>query len=180
MNLHKASIAAFSLVLFMALSSDAFSQGKGKGNGSGNGKGNSGQSKGKSRDTPSDRDDDRGKPNKKDGLTGSDNRFRGLSKKLGRSPESVRDWYEAERLRNPNLKYGQFVAANMIAKNHPGVSAGDILDGLRRGDSIGQTLKRQGWKEDRIRGERTRLRDLKSRAEEALGDYVDRELDWRF
>lgn len=171
---------AFVFVLVFAFADDAVGQGKGKGNSGGKAAGRSHGTSGKNSDDPQWDRNDRGKGRKNNGLVGSENRFKGLSKKLGRSPESLRDWYEAERVRNPDLNYGQFVAANMIAKNHPGVSADTILDGLRRGDSIGQTLKRHGWKDDSIRRERTRLRDLKDRSEESLQDYLDRDRDWRF
>lgn len=170
--------AACSLALVLAFSADAFSQGKGRGNGGGNGKGNSGQPKGNSKhdDDSWDRDGDKGngKSKKADGLSGSDNRFKGLSKKLGRSPESLKAWYEAERAVNPNLNYGQFVAANMVARNH-NIAPETILRGLRRGQSIGQTLKRSGWDDDRIKEERRRLKKM---GDDGWGDYVDRAIDW--
>jgi hypothetical protein len=176
MNLKRSLIFALSLAFVFVLSADVFAQGKGRGNGGGNGKG-SGQSQGKSKhDDIWDRDDDRGKGRSKkdDRLTGSDNRFKGLSKKLGRSPESLRDQYYAERAVNPRLNYGQFVAAHMVARNH-NMSPETILRGLRRGDSIGQTLKRDGWDDDRISRERNRLRRMRG---DGWGDYVDRAADW--
>ena len=174
MNIKIISLLALSLVVVFVLSADAVAQGKGKGNGKGNG-----QSQGKSKGDDSwDRDDkSKGKSHKNDGLTGSDNRFKGLSKKLGRSPESLRDWYNAERAANPNLSYGQFVAANMVARNH-NMRAETIFRGLRRGQSIGQILKGNGWDEDRIKNERKRLK--KFRDDDELEWYIDREIDWRF
>src|SRR3954454_19114359 len=44
-------------------------------------------------------------------------RYKGLSKKTGQSPQSLWAWYESEHARNPRLTHGQFVAANMIARN---------------------------------------------------------------
>lgn len=168
------------LMLITALSADAFAQGKGKGNGGGNGKGaGQGQAKSKNSDDYWDRDDDgngKGKSKKNDGLSGSDNRFKGLSKKLGRSPESLRDWYNSERAVNPNLNYGQFVAANMVARNH-NMSPETFLRGFRRGRSIGQTLRDNGWNDDRINDERKRLKKMRG---DGWKDYVDRATDWRF
>ena len=176
MKLKSSLIFALLIAFVIGISADVFAQGKGRGNGGGNGKGNA-KSQGKSNnDDPWDRDDGkgRGKSKNDDRLSGSDNRFKGLAKKLGRSPESLRDRYYAERAINPRLNYGQFVAAHMVAKNHD-MSPEDILRGLRRGDSIGQTLKREGWSDDRIRRERDRMRRMRG---DGWGDYVDRAADW--
>ena len=175
MNQKRSIVFALSLVFAFVLSLDAFAQGKGKGNGGGKGKGKQSQGKSKHDDDFWDRDDKgKGRSKKDDGLIGSDNRFKGLSKKLGRSPESLRDQYYAERAINPRLNYGQFVAAHMVARNH-NMSPEAILRGLRRGDSIGQTLKRSGWDDDRVRRERDRLRSMRG---DGWGDYVDRAADW--
>jgi len=73
------------------------------------------------------------------------NRYRGLSKKLGTTPEDMRARYQAALLANPNLNYGNFVAANVIADNlggrFPNVTSANILAGLANGDSIGETLR---------------------------------------
>ncbi len=73
------------------------------------------------------------------------NRYRGLSRKLGTTPEAMRAAYEAALLANPDLKYGQFVAANVIADNlggrFPSITSSAILTGLADGDSIGETLR---------------------------------------
>jgi hypothetical protein len=73
------------------------------------------------------------------------NRYRGLSKKLGTTPEDMRARYQAALLANPNLNYGNFVAANVIADNlggrFPNVTSSNILAGLANGDSIGETLR---------------------------------------
>jgi hypothetical protein len=171
--------------VFLALASDGFGQGKGKGN-SGANKGSSSSSQGKSGNSGksdpelwSGSDDKSGKG--KNGAAssgGSDNRYKGLSKKLGMSQDEVRNWYESERKRNPDLNYGRFVAANMIAKNRDGISANRILDGLRNGDSIGQTLQREGWSERRIEDERKRIKKMMK--DEGYDDYKDRDDDWIF
>jgi hypothetical protein len=76
------------------------------------------------------------------------NRYRGLSRKLGTTPEQMRAAYEAALLQNPNLNYGQFVAANVVADNQqrrfPGITSAAILSGLASGDSLGQTLRNLG------------------------------------
>jgi len=45
------------------------------------------------------------------------NRFRGLSKKLGTTPSEMRARYQSALLANPDLTFGNFVAANVIADN---------------------------------------------------------------
>lgn len=174
MNVKSIAPLTLSLTVAFVLSADVLGQGKGKGNGKGNG-----QSQGRSKSDDSwDRDGKgKGKAKRDDGLVGSDNRFKGLSKKLGRSPESLRDWYYSERAVNPNLSYGQFVAANMVARNH-NMRADTILRGLRRGRSIGQILKGNGWGDDRIKNERKRLK--KMRGDDGLDGYIDSDIDWRF
>ena len=76
------------------------------------------------------------------------NRYRGLSKKLGVTPEEMRARYQAALLTNPDLNYGNFVAAHVIADNHssrfPAITSTAILNGLANGDSIGQTLQNLG------------------------------------
>ncbi len=73
------------------------------------------------------------------------NRYRGISKKLGTTPEALRARYVAAATANPDLKFGQFVSANVVADNlrgrYPGVTTSAILTGLQNGDSLGQTLK---------------------------------------
>lgn len=73
------------------------------------------------------------------------NRYRGLSRKLGTTPEDMRARYAAALLANPDLNYGNFVAAHVIADNlggrFPGVTSANILAGLADGNSIGKTLR---------------------------------------
>jgi hypothetical protein len=73
------------------------------------------------------------------------NRYRGLSRKLGTTPEEMRARYQAALLANPDLNYGNFVAANVIADNlngrFPNVTSNSILAGLANGNSIGETLR---------------------------------------
>lgn len=76
------------------------------------------------------------------------NRYRGIARKLNTTPENLRSQYEAALANNPDLKFGQFVAANMIADNlssrNSNITASAILSGLQSGKSIGQTLQDLG------------------------------------
>lgn len=76
------------------------------------------------------------------------NRYRGLSKKLGTTPEQMRAAYQAALMQNPDLKYGQFVAANVVADNlsgrFSGITSQAILTGMANGDSLGRTLQNLG------------------------------------
>ncbi len=74
--------------------------------------------------------------------------FRGIAKKLGTTPDALETDYLAARQANPKLTHGQFVAANMVAHNlsakNPNITTQAILDGLKSGKSIGQTLQSLG------------------------------------
>jgi len=76
------------------------------------------------------------------------NRYRGLSNKLGITPEQMRARYEAALLANPDLKYGQFVSAHVVADNlggrFPNITADAILLGYLDGHSLGKTLRTLG------------------------------------
>ncbi|HEX8734338.1 MAG TPA: hypothetical protein VF721_03380 [Pyrinomonadaceae bacterium] len=177
-----AVLAAFALVF--VLTADGFAQGRGRGNGGGGGRGNMGGSpvnRGNSgnRDRSiDDRSDKRRNDSRIDKNSGrQNNRYNGLARQTGMSSASLQKWFEAERLANPNLTFGQFVAANMIARHHDGVSAQRILDGLQSGDSIGQTLHNAGLNERQVREERKRL---KKQIGNGDFDYDDRDRDWRF
>jgi hypothetical protein len=80
------------------------------------------------------------------------NRYRGISRKLGTTPETLRSQYESALRTNPDLKFGQFVAANMIADNLRGrnsnITTSAILRGLDDGKSIGETLRDLGVNKD--------------------------------
>jgi hypothetical protein len=70
--------------------------------------------------------------------------FRGIAEKLHTTPQALAAAYDAAKTANPNLTHGQFVAANMVAQNlgekNPAVTTQALLDGLKSGKSIGQTL----------------------------------------
>lgn len=91
------------------------------------------------------------------------NRYRGVSKKIGTTPEKMRAYYESALLTNPNLKYGNFIAANVIADNmqdrHPAITSDAILAGLANGDSLGQTLQNLGLSKDQANAAKRNAED---------------------
>jgi len=72
----------------------------------------------------------------------------GMANGMNMSANQLRDGYKAALATNPNLKFGQYVAANRIAKNlgdrNPNITTAAILQGLAGGKSIGQTLQGLG------------------------------------
>ena len=72
----------------------------------------------------------------------------GVAEHLGTPPGRLREEYEAALALDPDLKFGQFVAANVLARNlgtrNPAITTEAILTGLREGDSIGRTLQNLG------------------------------------
>jgi hypothetical protein len=98
------------------------------------------------------------------------NRYRGLSKKLGTTPEQMRAAYQAALLANPDLTYGQFVAANVVADNlhsrFPSITSSAILAGLANGDSFGRTLQNLGLSHDQAKtAQRTADDEIKAAKE---------------
>ena len=75
-------------------------------------------------------------------------RFVGLAAKLNTTPDALETAYKAAKQDNPKLTRGQFVAANMLAHNlgekNPSITTQAILDGVRGGKSIRQTLRGLG------------------------------------
>jgi hypothetical protein len=74
-----------------------------------------------------------------------------LSNALHTNANDLRSGYQAALLTNPNLKFGNYVAATRLAQNlgsrHPGITRNAILDGLASGRSIGRTLQDLGLSE---------------------------------
>jgi hypothetical protein len=72
----------------------------------------------------------------------------GIARTLHTSANSLRSQYQAALATNPNLKFGQFVAATRLAQNlgrrFPNITRSAILAGLASGKSIGQTLQSLG------------------------------------
>ena len=79
-------------------------------------------------------------------------RYTGISKKLGTTPEALRASYDAALATNPDLKWGHFVSANVVANNlggrFPNITSAAILKGLADGDSLGKTLQTLGMGEE--------------------------------
>ena len=99
-------------------------------------------------------------------------RFRGVAKKLGTTPDALETEYLAARQANPKLTHGQFVAANMVAHNlsakNPNITTQAILDGLKSGKSIGQTLQSLGLSEKEAKeAEASAKREAKQAEREA-------------
>jgi len=68
----------------------------------------------------------------------------GVPHALHMSANSLRSGYQAALATNPDLKFGQYVAATRLAQNlgtrFPNITRNAILAGLASGRSIGQTL----------------------------------------
>jgi len=71
------------------------------------------------------------------------------------SANSLRAGYQAALATNPNLKFGQYVAATRLAANlgrkNPAITREAILAGLAGGHSIGQTLQNLGLSKDQVK-----------------------------
>lgn len=67
---------------------------------------------------------------------------------LNTNANDLREQYQSALANNPDLRFGQFVAANMLERNlgsrFPGVTASALIDGLANGNSFGQTLRGLG------------------------------------
>lgn len=68
----------------------------------------------------------------------------GIATSLHVTANDLRGQYQVALTHNPNLTFGQFVAATRLAhnlgRNHPTITRDAILAGLASGRSIGQTL----------------------------------------
>jgi hypothetical protein len=90
----------------------------------------------------------------------------GVAHALHATPRELRGEYEAALAQTPNLKFGQFVAANMLERNlgrrNPDITTEAILAGLARGRSIGQTLQDLGLSSHEVKeAERSANRTIK-------------------
>src|SRR4029077_18312833 len=97
----------------------------------------------------------------------SHSNFKGIAAKLGTTPEALETAYETAQTANPKLTRGQFVAANVLAKNlgdkNPAITTQAILDGLQSGKSIGQTLQGLGVKDtDADKAEKAAEREIRA------------------
>ncbi|MGI8732355.1 MAG: hypothetical protein ACR2LM_03510 [Pyrinomonadaceae bacterium] len=75
----------------------------------------------------------------------------GIARTLHTSANDLRNGYQSALLTNPNLKFGNYVAATRLSQNlrarHPGITRNAILSGLASGRSLGQTLQDLGLNE---------------------------------
>lgn len=90
--------------------------------------------------------------------------FNGIATKLGTTGTSLQQAYDAAKTANPKLTRGQFIAANVLAHNlgekNPAITTQAILDGLKSGKSIGQTLQSLGVSEkDATQAEHAAVRE---------------------
>jgi len=72
----------------------------------------------------------------------------GIANTLHTNANDLRAGYQAALVMNPNLKFGQYVAATRLAQNlgtrFPAITRSAILDGLASGKSLGRTLQDLG------------------------------------
>ena len=166
-------------VAILAFATSAFAQGKGRGGGVGGGRGSGGgQPTGVGVGLDRSSDASRGRADKGRGNVSSRSEGRsdaGLARarlarenmnnadrELRRHPNlpsdlrvnanDLRADYQAALAVNPDLNFGQFVAATRLANNHgdrhPAITRAAILDGLANGDSLGRTLRNLGMGKD--------------------------------
>ncbi len=90
-----------------------------------------------------------------DNLRAADNDLRhhpNLANDMHVNANDLRADYQAALAVNPNLKFGQFVAATRLAHNfgdtNPNITRAAILNGLANGDSLGRTLRNLGLGKD--------------------------------
>jgi hypothetical protein len=185
-------------VAIFAFATSAFAQGKGRGGGVGGGRG-SGGGHATGVGVGMDRSSDASRGRADEGRGNASNRSNGRSDaglnrarlarenmnnandELRRHPHIASDLhvnandlradYQAALAVNPDLKFGQFVAATRLANNHgdthPAITRAAILDGLARGDSIGRTLRNLGMGKDdanaAVRRAETEIKNSKRR-----------------
>jgi hypothetical protein len=90
-----------------------------------------------------------------------------MARALNMNANSLRSGFQAALALNPDLKFGQFVAATRLGQNlsrrSPNITRDAILAGLASGRSIGQTLQDLGLSEDQANDARKRVdREIKA------------------
>src|SRR5437867_8994873 len=97
-------------------------------------------------------------------LKAADNDLRrhpNLASDMHVNANDLRAGYKSALAVNPNLKFGQFVAATRLARNlgrrNPNITRAAILAGLANGDSIGKTLQNLGLSKDRAKSATRRV-----------------------
>jgi hypothetical protein len=182
----------------LALATTAFAQGKGRGGGVGGGRGSGGGQPtgvGVGLDRSSDASRGRADEGRGNASIRSDGRsdtglerarlarenLNNANRELRRHPHIASDLhvnandlradYQAALAVNPDLTFGQFVAATRLARNlgdtHPVITRTAILAGLANGDSLGRTLRNLGLGKDdanaAVRRAETQIKNSKSR-----------------
>jgi hypothetical protein len=91
----------------------------------------------------------------------------GMAANLHTTANDLRSGYQAALATNPNLKFGQYVAATRLAANlgarNSNITTKAILAGLASGESIGQTLQDLGLSKQQAR-------DAEKRADREIKD----------
>ena len=95
-----------------------------------------------------------------DNLKAADNDLRkhpGIASDLHMNANDLRAGYQAALVSNPNLTFGNYVAATRLARNlggrNPNITRAAILTGLANGDSLGRTLQNLGLSKDQSKAE---------------------------
>ena len=180
----------------VTLASSAFAQGRGRGGGGGRGSGNAGgpppgvgvdrglgnassRSNGRSDEglmTASERSRGRSDAGHERARLASNN-LRDADRELREHPRvphvlrvranDLRAGYQTALLTNPELKFGQYVAATRLEQNlrsrFPNVTRAAILDRLADGDSIGEALRDLGLGNDEAKAAKKRAeREIKA------------------
>ncbi len=97
-------------------------------------------------------------------LKAADNDLRrhpNLASDMHVNANDLRAGYKSALAVNPNLKFGQYVAATRLARNlgarNPNITRDAILAGLANGDSIGRTLQNLGLSKDQAKAATKRV-----------------------
>jgi hypothetical protein len=90
----------------------------------------------------------------------------GIAHTLHVNANQLRAGYQAALVNNPDLKFGQYVAATRLAQNlgsrFPNITRNAILNGLASGDSLGTTLRNLGLSSDEANAAKKRAeREIK-------------------
>ena len=177
-------------LLLLLLATGVFAQGKGKGGGGGRGSGNAGgPPPGKGVERGHDNASSKSGGRSDEGLNNASAKSKGRSDaglqrardaNLRRADDDLRNHpklpgvlhtnandlragYQAALLRNPDLSFGNYVAATRLSQNlgsrHPGITRDAILGGLASGRSMGRTLQDLGLSERDSKDARRRVDD---------------------
>jgi len=165
-------------LLVVALAASVAAQGKGHGGGAGGGRSGGGgmgngseRSNGRSDDSFGNgsmrsRSDERMARAQRadDNMRHADNDLKdhpGVPKTLHVTANSLRSGYQAALLKNPDLTFGNYVAATRLAQNlgtrFPNITRDNILAGLASGHSLGRTLQDLGLSSDASKDARKRV-----------------------